>query len=104
MQSQTSVLTAVASRSNTKAIAFVEKNKCPQTKAYGNYEALLADSEVEALYIIALAYVLSQPFEAFALIGPRFISETANSFESLKIQLTPSELKWLNLEQNVRPR
>ena len=53
---------------------------------------------------IALAYVLSQPFEAFALIGPRFISETAGSFESLKIQLTPSELKWLNLEQNVSPR
>ena len=44
MQSQTSVLTAVASRSNTKAISFVEKNKCPQTKAYGNYDALLEDS------------------------------------------------------------
>ena len=69
-----------------------------------NYDALLADSEVEAVYIIALAYVLSQPFEAFALIGPRFISETASSFESLKIQLTSSELKWLNLEQNVRPK
>jgi hypothetical protein len=30
------------------------------------------------------------------LIGPRFISETVSSFESLKIQLNPSELKWLN--------
>ena len=56
MQSQTSVLTAVASRSNTKAISFVEKNKCPQTKAYGNYDALLEDSEVEAVYI-ALPHV-----------------------------------------------
>ena len=56
MQSQTSVLTVVASRSNTKAISFVEKNKCTQTKAYGNYDALLEDSEVEAVYI-ALPHV-----------------------------------------------
>ncbi len=32
MQSQTSVLTAVASRSNTKAIAFVEKTNAPKQK------------------------------------------------------------------------
>ena len=32
------------------------------------------------------------------LIGPRQLSETRTSFDGLKIQLTPQEVKWLNLE------
>jgi predicted dehydrogenase/aryl-alcohol dehydrogenase-like predicted oxidoreductase len=47
---------------------------------------------------IALAYVLSQPFPTFPLIGPRYLSETRTSFPALDITLTPEELKWLNLE------
>jgi aryl-alcohol dehydrogenase-like predicted oxidoreductase len=47
---------------------------------------------------IALAYVLCQPFETFPLIGPRLISETASSFPGLEVELTPAEVKWLNLE------
>ncbi|OGV35926.1 MAG: oxidoreductase [Lentisphaerae bacterium GWF2_49_21] len=47
---------------------------------------------------IALAYVLCQPFPTFPLIGPRAISETKSSFEALTVELTPKELKWLNLE------
>jgi len=47
---------------------------------------------------IALAYVLCQPFPTFALIGPRQLSETRTSFQALDVQLTPEELKWLNLE------
>jgi aryl-alcohol dehydrogenase-like predicted oxidoreductase len=47
---------------------------------------------------IAAAYVLCQPFPTFALIGPRQLSETRTSFDGLKIQLTPQEVKWLNLE------
>ncbi|HCE46540.1 MAG TPA: oxidoreductase [Lentisphaeria bacterium] len=47
---------------------------------------------------IALAYVLCQPFPTFPLIGPRAISETKSSFEALTCELTPKELKWLNLE------
>lgn len=47
---------------------------------------------------IALAYVLCQPFPTFPLIGPRAISEIKSSFEALTIELTPKELKWLNLE------
>jgi aryl-alcohol dehydrogenase-like predicted oxidoreductase len=47
---------------------------------------------------IALAYVLSQPFPTFALIGPRQLSETRTSFAALEIELTPDEVRWLNLE------
>jgi predicted dehydrogenase/aryl-alcohol dehydrogenase-like predicted oxidoreductase len=47
---------------------------------------------------IALAYVLSQPFPTFALIGPRFLSETRTSMAGLNVKLSPDEVKWLNLE------
>jgi predicted dehydrogenase/diketogulonate reductase-like aldo/keto reductase len=47
---------------------------------------------------IALAYVLAQPFPTFPLIGPRQLSETRTSFQGLSIELTPDELRWLNLE------
>lgn len=47
---------------------------------------------------IALAYVLCQPFPTFPLIGPRLLSETRTSFPALSIELTPEELRWLNLE------
>ena len=45
--------------------------------------------------VIALAYVLNQPFPTFPLIGPRTIEETRTSFDALKVQLTPAEVKWL---------
>jgi predicted dehydrogenase/diketogulonate reductase-like aldo/keto reductase len=48
---------------------------------------------------IAAAYVLHQPFPTFALIGPRFIHETVSSLDCLKVELTPRELAWLNLER-----
>jgi aryl-alcohol dehydrogenase-like predicted oxidoreductase/predicted dehydrogenase len=48
---------------------------------------------------IALAYVLCQPFPTFPLIGPRLLSETRTSFPALSIELTPEELRWLNLEE-----
>jgi len=47
---------------------------------------------------IALAYVLSQPFPTFALIGPRTLAETRTSLAGLDIDLTPEQLRWLNLE------
>jgi aryl-alcohol dehydrogenase-like predicted oxidoreductase len=48
---------------------------------------------------IALAYVLSQPFPIFPLIGPRTIEETKTTMPGLDIQLTPSDLRFLNLEE-----
>ena len=47
---------------------------------------------------IALAYVLNQPFPTFALIGPRQLSETRTSLPALDVELSPDELRWLNLE------
>lgn len=47
---------------------------------------------------VALAYVLSQPFPTFALIGPRTLHETRTSLPALDVRLAPQELKWLNLE------
>lgn len=47
---------------------------------------------------IALAYVLAQPFPTFPLIGPRALSETRTSVPALEIELTPGEVRWLNLE------
>jgi aryl-alcohol dehydrogenase-like predicted oxidoreductase len=58
---------------------------------------LAAKKGVEPINI-ALAWVLNQPFPTFPLIGPRQISETRSSFAALSITLTPSELKYLNLE------
>jgi aryl-alcohol dehydrogenase-like predicted oxidoreductase len=48
---------------------------------------------------IALAYVLCQPFPTFPLIGPRTLTETRTSFESLDVELSPDQLRWLNLEE-----
>ncbi|MFH1499771.1 MAG: aldo/keto reductase [Verrucomicrobiota bacterium] len=48
---------------------------------------------------IAAAYVLAQPFPSFALIGPRTIAETVSSLECLRVQLSPREVAWLNLER-----
>ncbi len=47
---------------------------------------------------IALAYVLCQPFPTFALIGPRTLAETRTTWPALDVELTPEEVRWLNLE------
>ncbi len=47
---------------------------------------------------IALAYVLAQPLPLFALIGPRTLHELHTALPALKVELTPKELRWLNLE------
>lgn len=47
---------------------------------------------------IALAYVLNQPFPTFPLIGPRALSEVRTALPGLDVELTPDDLRWLNLE------
>jgi predicted dehydrogenase/aryl-alcohol dehydrogenase-like predicted oxidoreductase len=47
---------------------------------------------------IALAWVLSQDFPTFPLIGPRQISETRSSIAALNVTLTTAERRYLNLE------
>ena len=48
---------------------------------------------------IALAWVLCQPLNVYALIGPRNIEETRTSLQALDVELSPQELRWLNLEK-----
>ena len=52
---------------------------------------------------IALAYVLNQPFPCFALIGPRTMAETRSSLAALSIELSASELAWLDLRSDELP-
>lgn len=47
---------------------------------------------------IALAYVLCQPFPTFPLVGPRSPDEIRSSLSALNIELSPNEVKHLNLE------
>ena len=50
-QSETGRLVAVASRSKEKADAFGEEFHIPRAGRYANYDALLADANVQAVYI-----------------------------------------------------
>ena len=47
---------------------------------------------------IALAYVLALPLPLFALIGPRTLHELQSALPALELELSPKELRWLNLE------
>jgi len=47
---------------------------------------------------IGLAWVLCQPFPTFPLVGPRTIAETRSCMGALKVELSPEEMKYLNLE------
>ncbi len=58
----------------------------------------LARSKGSSATDIALAYVLCQPLNVYALIGPRTIQELRSSLGALRVELTPAELRWLNLE------
>jgi len=59
---------------------------------------IMAEEKKVSPLNIALAYVLSQPFAAFALIGPRTIQETRTAVTGVGLQLTPPEIAWLDLE------
>ncbi|MCC5840557.1 MAG: aldo/keto reductase [Opitutales bacterium] len=63
----------------------------------------LAEEKGVSAINIALAYVLSQPFPAFALIGPLHLSEIRTSLPGIGIALNPQELAWLSLETDERP-
>ena len=47
---------------------------------------------------ISLAFVLHQPFPTFPLVGPLTHEELSSCLEALTIQLSPDEMRWLNLE------
>ncbi|WP_115849571.1 aldo/keto reductase [Thermasporomyces composti] len=67
-----------------------------------NFERLARARELAAQWnvaptAIALAYVLHQDFPTFPIIGPRTLAETRSSFEALRVELTPEQVRWLDL-------
>jgi aryl-alcohol dehydrogenase-like predicted oxidoreductase len=72
--------------------------------AEGNWERLrrageLAREKDATPTQIALAWVLHQPLEVFALIGPLSIAELDDCLGALEVELTPAEVAWLSLER-----
>jgi aryl-alcohol dehydrogenase-like predicted oxidoreductase len=45
---------------------------------------------------IALAWVLSQSFPSFALVGPRTIEEINSTLPACAVSLTPEDVRWLD--------
>lgn len=58
----------------------------------------LAEKKGKTPIQMALAWVLNQPFNIAAVIGPENTAELDNSIEGSDIQLTPAEVAYLNLE------
>ena len=59
-------------------------------------QALAQQRGVSAV-AIACAYVLAQDFPTFPLIGPQLLSETRDSYAALDVELTPAEVRWLDV-------
>jgi aryl-alcohol dehydrogenase-like predicted oxidoreductase len=51
---------------------------------------------------IALAYVLNQPLEAFAVVGCQSGAEFEDNAAAVDIRLTPEELAWLDLSDQMQ--
>jgi aryl-alcohol dehydrogenase-like predicted oxidoreductase len=58
----------------------------------------LAEQSGVTVSQIALAYVLSQPLEIFALVGCQTGAEFRENAEACEIRLTPEEQAWLDLQ------
>ena len=48
---------------------------------------------------IAAAWTMNQPFPSYALVGPRTINEIDSTLPCLNIELSESDVKWLNLQE-----
>jgi aryl-alcohol dehydrogenase-like predicted oxidoreductase len=63
----------------------------------------LAKKKGCTLQQITLAWVLHQPLNLYALIGPATVDELDNSIGALDVQLSNDELAWLNLQKEATP-
>jgi aryl-alcohol dehydrogenase-like predicted oxidoreductase len=79
-------------------------------RSYGspdNFERLaratrLADKRGLSLAQVALAYVLNQPLNLFALVGPFSAAEFEADVAAAALKLSPAELAWLDLRTGER--
>jgi 1-deoxyxylulose-5-phosphate synthase len=58
---------------------------------------VLATAKGRTLSQIALAWVLHQPLEIYALIGPCAVAELDDCLGAPKVELSPPEVAWLNI-------
>jgi aryl-alcohol dehydrogenase-like predicted oxidoreductase len=63
----------------------------------------LAKERGRSLSQVALAWVLHQPLDVYALIGPRTVEELDDCLGALDIELAPDEVAWLNLQAERSP-
>ena len=56
--------------------------------------ALAEERGVEPI-VVALAWVLNQPFPCFPLVGPRQLSETRSSLKALDVAIDAEQMAWL---------
>jgi len=63
---------------------------------------ILAREKQVTVAQIALAYVLNQPLNLFALVGAESREEAQANVEATALKLTPDELAWLDLRQEHR--
>ena len=64
-------------------------------------EILAADKGLTAADV-ALAYVMNQPMNVFALVGPSSGEKFRANVEASKVSLTPQEMAWLDLKSDNR--
>jgi aryl-alcohol dehydrogenase-like predicted oxidoreductase len=65
--------------------------------------AQLAEKKGLSMPQIALAYVMNQPLNIFALVGCANGDEFVANLAALEVQLTPEEVAWLDLRQDEVP-
>jgi aryl-alcohol dehydrogenase-like predicted oxidoreductase len=46
---------------------------------------------------VALAWVLAQPYPVYAVVGPRTVAQLHEAAGALAVELSPDELRWLDL-------
>jgi aryl-alcohol dehydrogenase-like predicted oxidoreductase len=63
----------------------------------------LADRYGASVPRIAMAYVMNQPIDTYALVGSQKASEFAENVEGLATKLSQAELDWLDLTSDERP-
>jgi len=90
--------------------AFTNEADLRALHAYGseaNFRRLARARELAAerdvtLAQIAVAYVLNQPLDVYALIAPVNRTEVAQNIAAAELRLTPDELAWLDLRADTR--
>jgi aryl-alcohol dehydrogenase-like predicted oxidoreductase len=63
----------------------------------------LAEAKGLSLPQVAMAYVMSQPMNIFALVGCKNGDEFRANIAALELRLTPEEIAWLELQTDTQP-